>query len=395
MGKPLTASQIEKVTTPGLYRAGPGLYVQVRASGAKHWALRYQLNGRARMMGLGSTRLFSLTDATKRARIAQVMLADKIDPIDARRGSQPVVPRPVSTAPTFEKFAGTYIETHRAGWRNPKHAQQWENTLATYVFPHLGKLPVSDITVEDVLKVLKTIWTTKPETASRLRGRIEQILGAAEASKHRAGANPASWKGALRHLLPALNKVQKVEHHAALPYKELPALMARVRSRDGCAARAIEFVGLTAARSGEVRGAKWSEIDLTAKTWTVPAERMKAGREHRVPLSDEALALLPSKAGAPSALLFPGARRGAPLSDMSLLAVLRRLKVATTVHGFRSSFRDWAAETGATREVAEACLAHAVGNAVEQAYRRTDFLEQRRALMDAWGKFVVGSADGK
>ena len=390
----LTAGQIDKMTTLGLHRVADGLYLQVRQNGAKSWILRYQRNGRSRMMGLGPAKLVNRSDAIARARRAQVQLMDGIDPIDTRR--QTLAPsKPIKIAPTFEVFAGSYIEAHRAGWANAKHVQQWENTLATYAYPVLGKMPVSDIGVEDVLKVLKPIWTTKPETASRLRGRIEQILGAAEAAKHRTGPNPASWKGALRHLLPALSTVQRVEHHAAVPYGEVPKLFATIGERDGQSARALAFVLLTAARSGEVRGARWSEIDLKEKVWVVPAERMKMKREHRVPLSDAAIAALPRQ-GSPNALVFPGAK-GKALSDMSLITAMRRiLGMGSTVHGLRSSFRDWAAEaTDFPREIVESALAHQVGNEVERAYLRTSFFDKRRDLMDAWAAFVVGSSNGK
>ncbi len=393
MPNTLTAGQIEKLTSHGIHRVESGLYVQVKPNGAKSWVLRYRLNGRARMMGLGPVRLIGRTEALSRARRAQVQLVDGIDPIDTRRAERaPVVA--AKAAPTFETVTATYLEAQADGWRNAKHRQQWENTLKTYAFPLLGKLPVDEVTVDHVLKVLKPIWSEKPETAGRLRGRIEKVLGAAEAAGHRSGPNPAAWQGgALSHLLPPLGKVQKVEHHAAVAYADVPALAKQIADRDGEAARALRFLILTAARSGEIRGATWAEIDLKEKTWTIPAERMKAGREHRVPLSAAALAVLPTKAGAPGALLFPGARKGGALSDMSISAVLRRMRVEGTVHGFRSSFRDWAAEKAdAPREVAEACLAHAVGSAVELAYRRTDFFERRRDLMASWAEFVAGAS---
>ena len=287
---------------------------------------------------------------------------------------------------TFDQCADAYLAAHRAGWRNAKHAAQWSSTLATYVSPIFGNLPVQAIDVALVTKALEPIWTAKPETASRMRGRIESILDWAKVRGYRDGENPARWRGHLDHLLPARAKVSKVRHHAALPYDELAGFMGKLRAQGGTSARALEFAILTAARTGEVIGARWAEIDLPGKTWTIPAERMKAGREHRVPLSAAALAILETQAAlTENEFVFPGQQR-AGLSDMALWMALRAMgRDDLTVHGFRSTFRDWAAErTNFPREVAEGALAHSLTDKVEAAYRRGDLFDKRRRLMTAW-----------
>jgi integrase len=293
---------------------------------------------------------------------------------------------------TFKESAAMYVASHRAGWRNPKHAAQWQATLATYAEPVIGGLSVQAIDTALVLKVLEPIWTTKPETAGRVRGRIESILDWAKARGYRAGENPARWRGHLDKLLPGRSKVRRVEHHAALPYAELPGFLVSLREQEGIAARALEFAILTAARTGEVIGARWSEMDLVGKNWTLPAARMKAGREHRVPLSDRALAILremqPHRQ-AEDAFVFPGGKNRRPLSNMAFLMLLRRMgRGDVTVHGFRSSFRDWAAErTKFPAEVAEMALAHTVSDKTVAAYNRSDLYERRRRLMAAWTTF--------
>lgn len=341
-------------------------------------------------MGLGPERLVGLADAREAANDAKKLARAGIDPLAQRDAERASIA--VKTVPTFKAFATDYIDGQRDGWKNEKHAYQWGQSLETYAYPTIGHLPLDEVTVDHVLAILRPIWSTKSETASRVRNRIERVLGAAEAAGHRTGKNPAAWDGPLGHMLPPISRVQKVEHHRAVPYGELPALSAAIAGRQSEAAKALRFVLLTATRSGEVRGARLGEVDREAKIWVIPAERMKAGKEHRVPLSDQALALLPK--GGPGDLLFPGARKGKPLSDMALIQIMRKLKgEGATVHGLRSSFRDWAAEkTDAPREVVEACLAHATGNAVELAYKRTDFFEKRRDLMRAWAGFVVGGA---
>jgi len=297
----------------------------------------------------------------------------------------------VNTSLTFRKCAAEYIERNEAGWSN-KHRTQWTYTLRDHVYPIIGDLPVAAIDTGLVVRVLDPLWNTKNETANRVRGRIEAVLDYATVRKYREGPNPAQWKGNLAHIFPARGKVQKVEHHAALPYREIGEFMAKLRQQGGVAARALEFAILTAARTGEVLGARWSEINLAERVWVVPAERMKAGKEHRVPLSDRAIALLNEIGGGhsvPGAFVFLGARPRSPLSNMSLLMTLRRMgRGDLTAHGFRSTFRDWAAErTAFPSEVAEMALAHAVGDKVEAAYRRGDMFEKRRQLAEAWARY--------
>jgi integrase len=313
-----------------------------------------------------------------------------IDPIERRRAERSARRVTEAKTLTFDECVREYIKDHEAGWRNAKHQAQWSSTLASYASPVFGKLPASEIDDGLVLRAVKAIWYTKPETASRLRGRIESVLDWARVHGYRRGENPARWKGHLNHLLPPRSKVRRVEHHAALPYVEMGSFMAALRQRSDGAALALEFVILTAARTGEALGATWDEIDVKAKTWTIPAERMKGGREHRVPLSPAALAALERLcASRINDLVFAGAKAGRPLSDMALLMLLRRMgRDDLTVHGFRSTFRDWAAErTTYPNHVVEMALAHAVSNAVEAAYRRGDLFDQRRSLMEAWASY--------
>jgi integrase len=293
---------------------------------------------------------------------------------------------------TFKDCAERYIEAHRPGWKNPKHAKQWPSTLEDYVYPVFGPIPVQAVDVGLVMKALEPIWKTKPETASRVRGRIESILDWATARGYRQGENPARWRGHLDKLLPARGKVQKVKHHAALPYGEMGDFVAELRGQEGVAARALEFLILTATRTGEVIGARWDEFDLAKKVWTVPGERMKAGKEHRVPLSERALAIIEEMKGQgvnDHPFLFPGGRPGKPLSNMAMLKLLQRMdRGDLTAHGFRSTFRDWAAEmTHFPTEVAEMALAHTVSDKVEAAYRRGDLFQKRRELMEAWARY--------
>ena len=293
---------------------------------------------------------------------------------------------------TFDGCAKAYIAAHEAAWRNPKHRQQWTNTLATYVSPVIGQLPVAAVDTGLVLKVVEPIWSKKPETASRVRGRIEVVLDWAKVRGYRDGENPARWRGHLDHLLPAKSKVRKVEHHAALPYAQVGAFMVGLREQPGIGARALEFLILTATRTGETLGAIWNEVDIAARLWTIPAARMKAGKDHRVPLSDAALTVLKQMhAIRHSDYVFPGGRDRRPLSEMALLMLLRRMERGNvTAHGFRSTFRDWAAErTSSPREVAEAALAHAIPDAVEAAYRRGDLFDKRRKLMAAWAEYCA------
>jgi integrase len=382
----LSARTVATLTKPGRHSDGGGLYLVVERSGSRRWAFLFRQNGRLREMGLGGLNSVPLATAREVAADCRRTLAGGGDPIAARKGAS------IST-PTFGAFADQFLEAKGPGWRNEKHRAQWKMTLEVYAAP-MRRKPIDAITTEDVLGVLKPIWTEKPETASRLRGRIEAVLDAARAAGHRTGENPARWKG---HLAQLLSKRQKLTrgHHAALPYAEVPDFVARLHEQTGVATLALEFTILTAARSGEALGARWSEIDYDEKLWTVPAGRMKGSREHRVPLSNTALAVLAkARKLQTDDYLFPGQKRGRPLSGMSMEMLLRRMKAEdVTVHGFRSSFRDWAGDrTSFPREVAEAALAHAIGDETEAAYRRSDALSKRRKLMDAWAAYCEPKA---
>jgi integrase len=347
-------------------------------------------SGTAREMGLGPYPDITLADARERARTARRLLLDGTDPIEARRAERAISALEGARALSFEQAAEQYIAAHEAAWRNAVHRRQWKSTLTTYAFPVMGALPVSAIDTAVVLKVLEPIWKAKPETASRLRGRIENVLDWATAREYRRGNNPARWRGHLDKLLPSKSKLRSVRHHPAMAYADIPNFSCELRGRDSISARALEFAILTAARTGEVIGAKWAEIDIKGKVWTVPAERMKARREHRVPLSNRALDILtalPRERGGD--YLFPGGKIHRPLSNMALAELLKGMDGnGHTVHGFRSSFRDWAAErTSFAREVVEAALAHTIESRVEAAYRRTDLFGKRRGLMEQWAKF--------
>jgi integrase len=379
-----------KVTTakPGKHSDGGNLYLIVSESGSRKWVLRFTWRGAAKEMGLGSANDVPLADARDRASDARRVLAKGLNPIDERRRDTGV--------PTFGKMADDVCETLSAGFRNAKHRAQWRMTLETYAAP-LRPKAVDRITTADVLAVLKPLWTEKPETASRLRGRIEKVLDAARAKGYREGENPARWRGHLDHPLPKPRKLSR-GHHAAMPYEALPGFMGELRERPAIAALALEFCILTAARSGEVLGCQWSEIDLNKKLWTIPAARMKAGREHRVPLSPRAVSILRQmekvKTGS---FVFPGQVRGKPLSNMAMDMMLRRMEHDTvTVHGFRSSFRDWAGNVSSfSREIIETALAHVIGDKAEQAYWRSDALEKRRKLMDAWATYCEPRLGGR
>jgi integrase len=378
----LTAVRVRNTTKPGRYADGNGLYLLVDQNGAKRWLLRTVVQGRRRDMGLGSVSLISLTEAREKAQEYRRAARQGGDPIEARRQAQAV-------APTFEEAARRVHEAHAAGWKNPKHAAQWINTLQQYVFPHIGGKQVDKVTTADVLRALSPIWLTKPETARRVRQRVAAVLDWAKAAGFRTGDNPVEGVG---KGLPRQN--DKAQHHAALAYADVPAFVGRLREAEAgeTVRAAFEFLILTAARTGEVIAAQWSEFDLAAKLWTVPAERMKAGREHRVPLSDrvvELIAVLRAQ-GVQSAYVFPGAKIDRPISNMAFLMLLRRMGETVTAHGFRSAFRDWSAErTNFSREVCEMALAHTVKDKVEAAYRRGDLLEKRRQLMAAWADHVV------
>lgn len=386
----LNALSVSRAKLPGMYPDGGGLYLQVTGAGARSWLYRYMLHGRAREMGLGPLHAVSLSDARAKAAECRGLRIAGIDPIDARKSEREAARLEAARTITFKAAGEAYIATHRHGWRNAKHSDQWTSTLETYAYSAFGSLSVQEVGVAHVLKAIEPIWTTKTETANRVRGRIEAILDWAKARGYRQGDNPARWRGHLDNLLPARSKVRRVEHHPALRYTAVGTFMASLREQPGISARALEFVVVTTARTGETIGARWSEFDLDQALWTIPAARMKAGKEHRVPLSAPALAILKQmEAERSGEYVFPGAKRGRPLSNMALLAVLRRMgRRDLTVHGFRSSFKDWSAEqTNYAREVSEMCLAHTIGDAVERAYRRGDLLERRRRLMDEWARY--------
>jgi integrase len=382
----LTARKVETAKA-GKYSDGGNLYLIVSPTGGRKWVLRFTWRGKAREMGLGTPATVSLADARERAARARRMVAQGIDPIHERKRTGGV--------PTFGEMADQVRESLSAGFRNDKHKAQWKSTLATYAAP-LGDKPVDAISTDDVLAVLKPIWTEKSETASRVRGRIEKVLDAAKAKGFRQGENPARWRGHLDNLLSKQSKLKR-GHHAAMPYEDVPAFIGRLRETDSLGALALEFCILTAARSGEVLGMRWLEVDLEKKIWTLPPHRTKAGREHRVPLSARAVAILRQLAKIkPGDFVFPGQRGDRPQSDRTMHMALRRMKLDTvTVHGFRSSFRDWAGnETSYPRDLIETALAHVVGDKAEQAYRRSDALEKRRELMEAWANYCEPEASG-
>ena len=379
--KKLSARAVATVIEPGRHSDGEGLYLNVTPTGARSWLFMWKKDGKRREMGLGSTGSVSLARARELASECRAQVAMGLDPIEARDAAAETK----REKPTFGAIADALIAAKESEWRNEKHRAQWRASLTEFAAP-LRSRPVDEIDTAAVLAVLTPLWQTKPETASRVRGRIEAVLDAAKAQGHRSGENPAAWRGHLAHLLPKRGKLTR-GHHAAMEYRDVPAFVAKLRECDVIAAMALEFCILTATRSGEVYGARWSEIDMAAKVWTVPAERMKAAREHRVPLSDRALDILERLFEARTGdFIFPSPRGQRPLSHVAMAKVMRRLEIEqATVHGFRSAFRDWAGnETHFPREVAEAALAHVVGDKAEQAYRRSDALEKRRDLMQAW-----------
>lgn len=394
----LSALQVTRTKKPGYYCDGAGLYLQVAIGGSKSWVLRYTLDGRTRDMGLGSAATFTLAEARERAKDARKLLADKLDPIAARQEAQRERRRAEARALLFNDAAARYIAAHEAGWKNAKHAGQWSATLATYAAPVIGDMDVASIGTEDVMRVLTPIWTVKAETASRLRGRIENVLDWCAVQGHRSGDNPARWKGHLDKLLPARSKVQTVQHHAALPWREMGTFMQELRGQQGTAARAVEFIILTACRTSEAFNATWGEVDLAQRTWTIPGERMKAGREHVIPLSDATVSVLQAQAAAHGmeGFIFPGTKPGAPPSNMTGLALLKRMgRADLTVHGFRSTFRDWAGESSNhPREVIEHALAHQLKDKAEASYARGTLFEKRRVLMADWAAYCDRAQTG-
>jgi integrase len=394
----LTDRIVNNLTAPGYHADGGGLYLQVTKSGTRSWVYRFTLNGRVRDMGLGSAQFIRLAQARAKVAECRALVVRGVDPIEHAKAERENIFEPghedtpgvKPTGPTFREFAEKYIDERLETWRNEKHRRQWRTSLARYAYPIIGETPLAAVDTPDVLRVLEPIWRNKSETASRVRGRIERILAAASVRGHRPAANPATWVGHLREALPPKRKAIPF---AALAYAEVPAFMKQLAGRDCIGARALEFVILTAARSGEARGARWTEIDLTTGLWTVPAERMKARRPHIVPLSASALAVLdrlkPLRDLA-GGFLFPGIKNGRPLSDMTLTALLRDIGLSVTVHGFRASFKTWAEqETGHANVVIEAALAHIVGDKAERAYMRGDWLMKRRALADDWGAYCI------
>jgi integrase len=385
----LSALKIKALTTTGRYGDGGGLWLQVRDADRRSWLFRYKQHGRSHWMGLGPLDLVTLAAAREKARDCRRLLLDGLDPLTKKRADNAAL----SPGQTFRDVAGLYIAAHEAGWRNPVHRAQWRSTLDSYVYPIFGSLPVAAVATGDVMRALEPIWREKAETASRLRGRVESVLDYATARGWRSGDNPARWRGHLANLLPARSAISRVEHHAALPFTDIKAFMVALRQQQGTAALALQFTILTASRTGETIGAKWSEF--SGAIWTVPAERMKAHVEHRVPLSPAAVAILESMAplrpATGDSFLFPGRKADSGLSNMALIAVLRRMNRGDlTTHGFRSTFRDWIGETtGYPREVAETALAHTLRDKVEAAYRRGDLFAKRVELMSEWATYIA------
>ncbi len=384
----LTARGVQSKGKPGYYADGGGLYLQVSRAGTKSWLFRFSRDGRAREMGLGPLHAVSLAQARDKALGCRQLLAEGSDPIDARTATATAVKLAEARSKTFRECAEAFIASNRSAWKNAKHVDQWETTLESYCYGKLGSLPVSAIDTTLVMEILEPIWQTKTDTAKRVRGRVETVLNWAKARGLREGSNPAQWRGHLDQLLPRPSKVRKVRHHPALPYAAAAAFVQDLRAQPGVAARALEFIIFTVARTNEVLGARPGEISAHSKVWTVPAERMKAGKEHRVPLSARALEL--ATLSSTGDFVFESSRSKGALSNMACLAVLKRMKRSDlTVHGFRSTFRDWAAEqTNFPREVVEAALAHSIDTKTEAAYRRGDFFEKRRRLMEAWSEYL-------
>ena len=393
----LTAIKIKSLSKPGLHADGGGLYLRILDGGNKSWIFRYTRHKKAHQMGLGPLRDSTLAEARAEAEQCRKWLKAGIDPITHRKTGRAKQAASEAKALTFKECAVAYIKAHSDKWNNAKHINQWENTLSTYVYPEFGALPVDAIDLSLVLKVLEPIWKTKTETASRLRARIERILDWAEVRGCREGSNPARWKGWLETQLPAPSEIQKVVHHEALPYEDMGTFMKALREKKTVSARSLEFTILTAARTEEVIAATWFEMDIDKGVWTRPWDRMKGKKEHRIPLSAEALAILEEmKAVSTSDYVFPGREPKRPQSNMTMLQLAKRLwSKNLTVHGFRSTFRDWTAErTGYAREVAEMALAHTIENKVEAAYRRGDLFEKRRRMMRDWADYCSMSAGG-
>ncbi len=390
----LSTKAVAAKRKPGYYADGLGLYLQVSETGTKSWIFRFRLPGmvtktgkpKSAEMGLGMLETVPLGDARRRATDARALVLDGINPIEARKAAK-LAQASASGVKLFSDVAAAFIKANREEWKNAKHASQWENTLSTYAYPKIGALPVHMIAAGHINDILQPIWTEKRETATRLRGCIEKILDRATALGYRTGPNPARWRGNLDHILPRDKRRSRIKHHAALAFDEIGAFLAKLHAQEGIAARALEFLILTAARTGEAIGMKWAEVDLDNALWTIPAERMKTAREHRVPLPPRAVALLRALPNLGD-FVFPGRAKDKPLSNMAMLQLLERMgRADLTVHGFRSTFRDWAAErTNFPREVCEMALAHAVEDVTEAAYRRGDLFDKRRRLMEEWAR---------
>lgn len=394
----LSALQVNKLSKPGLYGDGGGLTLQITPSGSKSWLFRYMIGGKSFGMGLGPTHTISLAEARQKALEARKLLLEGVNPLAAKKQSKIDLALAEARKLSFDQCALAYIQSHKVSWKNEKHVKQWTNTIKTYASPIFGDLPVAEIDTALVVKCLAPIWENKNETASRLRGRIESVLDWATTSGYRVGDNPARWKGHLENLLAKISRTARIKNHPSLPWQRIGEFLMELRTREGVSARAVEFTILTACRSGEARGARWSEFDLKNNVWTIPAERMKSGREHQIPLSLPALAILNSLEKTSDAVFVGPKRR--PLSDMSLTLVIRRMNGdgdpiwtdtkgrMITVHGFRSTFRMWAAEsTNFPRDVAEHALAHQLPDAVERAYQRGSQFAKRIELMTKWAEF--------
>ncbi|MBN9076451.1 MAG: hypothetical protein BGN87_23615 [Rhizobiales bacterium 65-79] len=396
----LSAREVDALRDVGMHWVSDNLYLQIRDQGTRSWLFRYWVDSKPKVIGLGPVKDVPLAKARDKAERLRIDIRDGADPAAEKKAAQ--AQRKIERAdaeaakvPTFQECAQEYITSHEASWTNDKHRAQWSSTLKMYVYPIIGKKPVNEIGIDDIVKVLKPIWTTKPPTAGNIRGRIDKILGWATAMGYRSGDNPALRDGPLMHLLPSLNKLQRQQkHHAAVPYREVPAVVADLKKLGSTSANALRFTILTAVRTGETLGATWGEIDLEAKLWTIPAERMKARAEHQVPLADEVVALLDSLPRDPTGKnphLFLGTRVKT-LSNMAMIQCLRGIREdGATVHGFRAAFSTWAREqTDYSPEVVEACLAHTQSDKVVAAYARTTFVDRRRALMQEWAAFCMG-----
>jgi integrase len=388
----ITVTATDKV---GNWPDGDNLYLRVRPDKSKSWAFRFKQAGRQHWLSLGPVRDVTLAEAREAARKMRNQLREGFNPLEIRRERQALAINEAGR--TFDAVAKLYIDAHAAGWKNPKHRAQWKSTLDTYASPVVGKTPIGSIGLDEIKRILMPIWELKPETASRLRGRIEAVLDYGTVHGWRKGENPAKWSGYLDQILPAKAKVRAVVHHAAVAWTDMPGVMSKLATGTGMSALCLRFIILTAARSGEARGARWNEIDLDNKTWIIPAERMKAKAEHRVPLSDAAIAILTAvtpRRGKPDSLVFPGGRATSILSDVAVSKAMATAAANVTVHGCRSTFRDWCAESarGYPREVAEQALAHTNRDKTEAAYRRSDLLEQRARLMRDWADYCTGKA---